>query len=68
MKIAISGTYQEGKIFISKKPDFKAKPKVVILFESENEDIKKRKFGILKGKISASDNFDDPLDDLKEYM
>ena len=29
---------------------------------------KKRKFGILKGKIIMLPGFDDPLDDFKEYM
>ncbi|MEA5404049.1 DUF2281 domain-containing protein [Arcicella sp. DC2W] len=29
---------------------------------------KERKLGILKGKLSIPDDFDEPLDDLKEYM
>jgi uncharacterized protein DUF2281 len=29
---------------------------------------KKRKFGILKGKIKMLSNFDKPLDDFKDYM
>ena len=29
---------------------------------------KKRKFGILKGKIKMLSGFDDPLEDFKEYM
>lgn len=29
---------------------------------------KKREFGSLKGKIHLSKDFDDPIDDFKEYM
>ncbi len=29
---------------------------------------KKRKAGILKGKIRMSEDFNDPLEDMKEYM
>ncbi|MEA5137620.1 DUF2281 domain-containing protein [Arcicella rigui] len=29
---------------------------------------KERKLGVLKGKLSIPDDFDEPLDDLKEYM
>lgn len=36
---------------------------------SEIEKPKKRNgFGILKGKIWMSDDFDEPLEDLKDYM
>lgn len=29
---------------------------------------KPREFGLLKGKIKMSDDFDEPLNDFKEYM
>ncbi|AXE17982.1 DUF2281 domain-containing protein [Runella rosea] len=29
---------------------------------------KKRQFGVFKGKITMSDDFDEPLEDFKEYM
>lgn len=32
------------------------------------ETIKKRRLGTLAGKIAIPDDFDEPLDDLKEYM
>jgi hypothetical protein len=42
------------------------------LFEIIIKPIKKersiRKAGTLKGKIHINDNFDEPLDDFKEYM
>jgi hypothetical protein len=36
--------------------------------KSKKSSIKKRAFGSLKGKIHLSEDFDNPLDDLKEYM
>lgn len=36
-----------------------------------NKNFKKKKtreFGLLKGKITLSEDFDEPLDDFKEYM
>jgi hypothetical protein len=30
--------------------------------------IKKREFGSLKGKINLSDDFDNPLEEFKDYM
>lgn len=41
---------------------FKTKKKVEI-----KED-KKRKFGSAKGMITMSDDFDEPLEDFKDYM
>jgi hypothetical protein len=35
---------------------------------SENDSTKKRKAGLLKGKIWMSDDFDDPLEEFEEYM
>ena len=32
------------------------------------ENNKKRKFGCLKGKIIIKDDFDEPLEEFKEYM
>jgi hypothetical protein len=36
--------------------------------KSKKPSIKKRAFGSLKGKIHLSEDFDNPLDDLMEYM
>lgn len=35
---------------------------------SEKKKIKERKAGSLKGKIKMSDDFDEPLEEFKEYM
>lgn len=44
--------------------------RVIVLVENffSNEPKKERKLGILKGQYSIPDDFDEPLDDLKEYM
>ncbi len=34
---------------------------------AENPE-KRRAFGVLKGKVWMADDFDEPLDDFKEYM
>ncbi len=36
--------------------------------ESESKEKKNRQFGKFKGLISMSDDFDEPLEDFKEYM
>ena len=43
--------------------------RVIVLVEDflSNQPKKERKLGILKGKYSIPDDFDEPLDDLKEY-
>lgn len=36
--------------------------------ESEFNKKSKKTFGSLKGKVSLSEDFDEPLDDFKDYM
>lgn len=36
--------------------------------ESEPDKKSEKTFGSLKGKISLSEDFDEPLDDFKDYM
>ncbi|MBP6620096.1 MAG: DUF2281 domain-containing protein [Leadbetterella sp.] len=53
-------------------PRISKKTKVTVVFEDEEDkpsEIKKRIFGFAKGSVSyMSDDFNEPLDDLKEYM
>ena len=44
--------------------------RVIVLVEDffSNQPKKERKLCILKGQYSISDDFNEPLDDLKEYM
>ncbi len=50
------------------KPNQNIRVMVLIEDQPKEEIKKKRQLGILKGKISIPDDFDEPLDDLKEYM
>ncbi|MBF0227652.1 MAG: DUF2281 domain-containing protein, partial [Desulfobacterales bacterium] len=57
------------KIYV--KPNVKV---IITFLEEDTETIKRekdkpeRKSGTLKGKIHIQDDFDEPIDDFKEYM
>ena len=71
MLTAISGTFTNGQVVLERMPKFKKQTKVLDIFEEEVEkstEPKKRTFGISRGNIQLSPNFNEPLDDLKEYM
>lgn len=66
---SIKGTYENGKITLEETPDFNERVNVIVTFLEEIPLQKKRRVpGSLKGKVWMSDDFNDPLDDLKEYM
>lgn len=70
--ITIEGVYENGQIVLNEKPKNLTKAKVVVVFEEETAEKQyaptKRPFGLAKGKFTVSDDFDEPLDDLKGYM
>lgn len=72
MLTAISGTYENGQVTLDELPPVQTKAKVVVTFLQEEHPPtpmpKDRVSGSLKGKISLPDDFNEPLDDLKEYM
>ncbi|HRO41977.1 MAG TPA: DUF2281 domain-containing protein [Flavipsychrobacter sp.] len=68
MLTTIKGIYDHGKIVLSEQPPVKERTEVIVTFLGGSASKTERKLGILKGKISVPDDFDDPLDDLKEYM
>lgn len=70
MLTTIKGIYDNGQIVLDEVPPTKNKSKVVVTFleEIESPPIQKRTFGSLKGKIGIPDDFNEPLDDLKDYM
>jgi hypothetical protein len=53
--------------FVNKKIEV-----IVLPYDEPNSIIQKKKrrdaFGILKGKMIIKDNFDEPLEDFKEYQ
>jgi hypothetical protein len=70
MTTTIEGIYENGKITLNELPKNIDKAQVKVVFEDTEKKVEpgKRKMGIFKGTISMSDDFDEPLDELKEYM
>lgn len=69
MLTSIKGVYENGKIVLDETPSVQNKYKVVVTFLDEIQaSSDKRILGSLKGKIGIPDNFNEPLDDLKDYM
>jgi hypothetical protein len=72
MLISVKGTFEEGHITFSEPPPEEGKQEVIVTFlgtsKDENSEPKFRKGGTWKGKIWMAPDFNEPLDDLKEYM
>lgn len=72
MLTAIEGTYENGQIILKQQPKTAAKTKVMVIFEEQVVEApkpkEKRPFGLAKGAIHLSPDFDEPLEDLKDYM
>ena len=66
MLTSVEGIFEDGRIILNEIPPVKNKTKVVVTFLSES--FPKRRLGSLKGKIGIPDDFNEPLDDLKDYM
>ncbi len=71
MLTTIEATYDNGQIIWEEQPPVQEKTKVLITFMSKmpmqlQENVVR--FGSLKGKITLSEDFNEPLDDLNEYM
>jgi hypothetical protein len=72
MLTAIQGTYENGQVTLKETPKTDHKMNVIVTFLEEEmlnvQILKPRIPGSLKGKIRISDDFNEPLEDLKEYM
>lgn len=71
MLTTIKGYYDHGQIILDEQPPVKTKTGVIVTFLSEEKkDLKpaKRKLGGLEGKVNLPDDFNEPLDDFKDYM
>lgn len=69
MLTAVKGIFENGQITLSEKPPVDKKMEVIVTFIDETPaPLKKRKAGILGGKVWMSDDFDEPLEDFKDYM
>ncbi|HAK77409.1 MAG TPA: hypothetical protein DCM71_10980 [Runella sp.] len=73
MYTAIEGIYENGTFTLNEAPPTRQKTKVLITFMRETPapiDTSKKgvRLGSLEGKIRISDDFNAPINDLKEYM
>lgn len=64
------GIFENGYVVFKEAPEIPKNSKVKVIFEEKDviKPAKKRKLGIFKGTIKISDNFDEPLEELKDYM
>ncbi len=69
---AIKGYYDNGVVILDEQPKLKQREPIVITFLNENIELDKtrkvRKIGGFEGSIKVPNDFNEPLDDLKEYM
>lgn len=67
MLTSIKGTYENGQITLDEQPPLAKKARVIvtILDEVEKPTIQ---FGRMKGNFWMTDTFNDPIDDLNDYM
>ncbi|GAB2596803.1 DUF2281 domain-containing protein [Spirosoma areae] len=75
MYTSISGLFENGQLTLLERAPTSKKSKVVITFLEEIDAVDpapskpvKRRLGGLEGKITIPDDFNEPLDDLTEYM
>ena len=73
MLTAIKGIYENGKVILTEYPPLKNRADVIVTFLPDNNEQNSRGkqkiiLGMLEGKIDTPDDFNEPLEDLKEYM
>jgi hypothetical protein len=77
MYTGINGIFENGQVILEEAPPTTQKTRVVVMFMNEDVSHKSAKrtpgslkrLGELMGKkFSLPENFNEPLDDLKEYM
>ena len=70
MLTTIKGYYDKGKIFLKEEAPVKSKTEVIITFLEEKQEpaSQKRVPGSLEGKVTIPADFNEPLNDLKDYM
>lgn len=69
MLTTVKGTYENGRIIWHETPPVQERTEVIITFlEKETPPRKPRKAGSLAGRGSIPADFNEPLDDLSDYM
>ena len=70
----IEVNYENGQLIWDGRPPVQTKQKVLITFLGETVEPKSIltggavRIGSLRGKVTVPDDFNEPLDDLKDYM
>ena len=68
MLTTVKGVYENGQVIFSEVPPVTERTEVIITFlTEEKKEPKKRTLGLLEGKAKLPDDFDEPLDELKDY-
>lgn len=71
MLTTIKGIYNQGKVILHEEPPVQTTTEVMVTFltDKKPENLQsKRKLGGLEGKVTLPDDFNEPIDDLKDYM
>ncbi len=70
MLTTIKGYYDHGQIVLEEAPPVTNKTEVMVIFLSDQTLASplKRKLGGLEGQVNLPDDFNEPLDELKDYM
>lgn len=75
MYTAVNGIYEDGQLILMEQPPTTRRSKVVILFLDETISDSTGtgssagvRLGSLAGQYAIPEDFNEPLDDLKEYM
>ncbi|MCZ4222246.1 DUF2281 domain-containing protein [Pedobacter rhodius] len=69
MLATVKGYCEKGKIILEEKAPVQSKTDVIVTFLTDkNPQHSKRIPGAFKGKITLPNDFNEPLDDLKDYM
>jgi hypothetical protein len=67
----IEGIYSNGQVIFTETPPEKKDVKIFITFTEEKvkpKVMKKRELGMFAGLIKVPSDFNDPIEDLKDYM
>ena len=71
MFTTIKGIYNHGKIILQEEPPVQATIEVMVTFltDKKAENFQnKRKLGGLEGEVTLPEDFNEPIDDFKDYM
>lgn len=71
MLTTVKGTYENGQVTLDEEVPVNRKTCVLVTVLDQPEGpawLEKRPFGLAKGSIRLADDFDEPLDDLRDYM